>query len=63
MRRRAKQTSRRVAFIDEVQVRPSPRRFDQWPIWKTLLLTNPLFILLFRRTQGVWTGWYKERPE
>jgi glycosyltransferase involved in cell wall biosynthesis len=63
MRRRAKQTSRRVAFIDEVQVRPSPRRFDQWPIWKSLLLTNPLFILLFRRTQGVWTGWYKERPE
>jgi hypothetical protein len=23
---------------------PSPRRFDQWPRWKTFLVTNPLFI-------------------
>ena len=27
-----------------VQVYPSPRRFDQWPLWRTLIWTNPLVV-------------------
>jgi glycosyltransferase involved in cell wall biosynthesis len=63
MRRRARETLGHVAFIDEAQVIPSPRRFDQWPAWKTLVMTNPLFILPFRKTKSVWSGWYERRPE
>jgi hypothetical protein len=63
MKRLAKKTSGSVAYVDEVRVIPSPRRFDQWPIWKTLVMTNPLFILLFRKTKNAWSGWYKRRPE
>src|SRR6266705_2168793 len=38
-----------VVFIEDIRVVPSTRRFDQWRLWRTLLWTNPLFILLFRR--------------
>jgi len=51
-----------VSFIEDVRVAPSARRFDQWGLWRTLIWTNPLFILLFRRRKAVWHGWYKEVP-
>ncbi len=38
------------------------RRFDQWGLWRTLIWTNPLFILVFRRRKAAWHGWYKEVP-
>ena len=50
-----------VSFIDAVSVVPSMRRYDQWPTWKTFLLTNPLFIGLFRKTPKAWSGWYLAR--
>lgn len=62
MKHRAKETSREATFIDDVRVIPSPRRFDQWSIWKTLLMTNPLLILVLRRRKNAWTGWYVKRP-
>ena len=34
------------------------RRFDQWPLWKILIWTNPLFIAVFRRWKAAWGGWY-----
>ena len=63
MSRCAKKTSRHTAFINEVRVVPSPRRYDQWTIWKTLVNTSPLFILLNWKRKSAWSGWYEDRPE
>jgi glycosyltransferase involved in cell wall biosynthesis len=51
-----------VRFLDDVRVLPSPRRFDRWPLWRTLLWTNPLFIALFRKSRSAWHGWYRRPP-
>ena len=48
--------------LDDVKVVPSPRRFDQSPIWRTLVWTNPLFIALFRKTRSAWKDWYVRAP-
>lgn len=37
-----------LKFLNDVKVVPSSRRFDQTPIWRTLIWTNPVFIVLFR---------------
>ena len=50
-----------VRFIQHSRIRASSRRFDKWPLWKTLLWTNPLFIALFRRRRSFWPGWHR-RP-
>ena len=62
LRRLAKRRGGGVRFIDDVRVTPSTRRFDQWRLWRTLVWTNPLFILLFRRTKSAWRGWYERVP-
>lgn len=54
----AKRHHARVCFIPDIQVIPSTRRFDQWSFWRTLVWTNPLFILIFRRRKGPWREWY-----
>lgn len=51
-----------VAYLRGVQVVASPRRFDHWPLWRTLLWTNPLFILAFQRSPNAWRGWYRDPP-
>lgn len=48
----------RIVFLEDIQVMPSARRFDQWPLRRTLLYTNPFFIAIFRRTESAWWGWY-----
>jgi len=58
----AKRQNGSVVFIDDLRVVPSTRRFDQWRLWRTLVWTNPLFILLFRRRRKCWHGWYKAAP-
>ena len=62
LKRFAKRQHGRVVFIEDIRVVPSTRRFDQWRLWRTLLWTNPLFILMFRRSQRWWRGWYKSAP-
>ena len=62
LKRFAKQQHKRVAIIEDVRVVPSTRRFDQWPLWRTLVWTNPLFILMFRRTKQYWDDWYLSAP-
>jgi len=63
---RLKQFARRrnghTCFIEDIQVVPSTRRFDQWPLWRTLICTNPFYVLAFRRRENVWRGWYKTIP-
>lgn len=61
LKKLAKARNRRVRLIRHMRVRPSSRRFDNWPVWKTFVWTNPIFIALFRRRKGVWGGWYS-RP-
>ena len=58
LRKLARRTGGGVRLIRSPRVRPSSRRFDQWPPWKTLIWTNPLFIALFRRWKAAWAGWY-----
>ncbi len=58
LKKYAKRTDRTVRFIRDPRVRASSRRFDKWPLWKTLVWTNPLFIALFRRRKAFWGGWY-----
>ena len=54
LKRFAKAEHRTVRFIRSPRVRPSCRRFDSWPVWRTLIWTNHLFIALFRRWKAVW---------
>lgn len=58
LRKHARRDGGHVSFIHDLQVQPSTRRFDQWPIWRTLLWTNPLVIIALRRARSAWRGWY-----
>ena len=58
LKKLAKRTGRTVHFIRDPRVQPSCRRFDQWPLWKTLFWTNPLVIALLRRRRAPWGPWY-----
>jgi glycosyltransferase involved in cell wall biosynthesis len=60
--RTARRTGCKVSYIMDVQVVPSARRFDRWPLWKILLWTNPLLITLLRRHKGAWPDWYENAP-
>ena len=63
---RMKQLARRrnghLCFIDDIQVVPSTRRFDQWSFWRILIHTNPLYVLAFRGRSSAWRGWYTDIP-
>ncbi|MDE2837758.1 MAG: glycosyltransferase [Chloroflexota bacterium] len=61
LKRFARANGGTVRFIHQPRVQASARRFDEWPLWKTLLWTNPLYIALFRRRKAFWPGWYR-RP-
>ena len=60
LRKLARRTRRNVRLLREPRVRPSCRRFDQWPLWRVLVWTNPVFIGLFRRWKPAWKGWYSD---
>jgi len=51
-----------VRFLADVRVIPSPRRFDQWPLLRTLLWTNPVVIAVLRKRRATWRGWYVDAP-
>jgi glycosyltransferase involved in cell wall biosynthesis len=58
LQRHAAATGQRTVIVRDMRVVPSARRFDQWPLWRVLLMTNPLVILVLRRKRAVWSGWY-----
>ena len=62
MTRAARKADCGVTFISDVQVVPSPRRFDSWPLWKTLFWTNPVVTALLMRHKSAWRGWYETLP-
>lgn len=49
-----------VAFIKDPRVTTSGRRFDKMSWWRTLLLTNPLFIALAWKRKRFWADWYEK---
>lgn len=46
-------------FVETPRVKTSSRRFDRMSLWKTLLLTHPIFIRLAWRKEYFWKDWYK----
>jgi glycosyltransferase involved in cell wall biosynthesis len=62
LKRLARRRGGVVRLLDDVRVTPSARRFDRWGFGRTLLWTNPLFVILFRRRRSAWRGWYEEVP-
>ena len=49
-----------VSFIKNPKVATSTRRFDKMIWWKTILLTNPLFIALTWKRKRFWKDWYEK---
>ncbi|HYJ89335.1 MAG TPA: glycosyltransferase, partial [Pyrinomonadaceae bacterium] len=62
MKRFAKRNKGHACFIEDIHVVPSTRRFDQWSLWRTLISTNPFYVLAFRRRSKSWRGWYTDIP-
>ncbi len=62
LKRLARRRGWRTSFIQDLKVIPSPRRFDRWPLWRTLIWTNPLVAFALRRRKSAWAGWYREPP-
>jgi len=62
LQRLCKKAGGHLSFLDDVEVVPSPRRFDLTPTWRTLIWTNPVFIALFRRRCSAWSAWYVKTP-
>jgi len=48
-----------LRFVEHPQVTTSARRFEKMGVWKTLLLTHPIFILLLWRRKAFWKDWYE----
>jgi len=62
LKRLARGQAMRTKFVQHVRVSTSARRFDQWPLWKALLWTNPVFVGLLRRRARIWRAWYETPP-
>ncbi|HEY3054008.1 MAG TPA: glycosyltransferase [Thermoanaerobaculia bacterium] len=60
LKKLAKRSGGGVQFLTDVCVRPSSRRFDRASVAEILVLTNPLFILMFQRRRSMWKSWYDE---
>jgi GT2 family glycosyltransferase len=58
----AKRAGGRTVFIRDIQVVPSCRRYDLWPLWRALVWTNPFLAALCQRRRSTWRGWYEDAP-
>ena len=58
LRAAARRNGGEICFIRDLRVVASSRRFDQWPLWRTLLMTHPLLVFPFGRRARVWRAWY-----
>jgi glycosyltransferase involved in cell wall biosynthesis len=63
LRRLARRGGGSHRVIRDCRVVPSPRRFDQWPLWRTLVWTHPLAVTALARSSRFWRkGWYETPP-
>lgn len=62
LRAAARKRDLQTCFIRDLQVLSSARRFDTWPLWRTLVLTNPIVAFALRRCRFPWGGWYSGPP-
>jgi glycosyltransferase involved in cell wall biosynthesis len=62
LKRLARRRGLRTTFIRELSVVPSSRRWERWPVWRTLIWTNPVLTFALRHRKGAWTGWYEQAP-
>jgi glycosyltransferase involved in cell wall biosynthesis len=51
-----------LQFLDRPSVVTSARRFDKMSLWRTLVLTHPVFIRLAWRRRRFWRDWYDRPP-
>ena len=56
----AKRNKGYLYFVEQPKVITSARRFDQMSLWKTFLLTHPIFIRLTWRKKSFWKDWYEK---
>lgn len=46
-----------VTYLADTVIVPSSRRLDEWPVWRTVLMTNPITTRLLLRSKRFWRGW------
>jgi len=56
----AKQSKGYLFFVEHPRVKTSARRYDKMSLWKTFLLTHPIFIRLTWRKKSCWKDWYEK---
>ena len=56
----ARRSGGNLVFIENPKVTTSTRRFDEMSLWKTFLLTHPLYIWLNWKRQTAWKDWYEK---
>ncbi len=59
LERYARKAGGRVEFVDEPKVTTSTRRFDKMSWFKTIVLTHPIYILIYRKRAEAWKDWYE----
>jgi glycosyltransferase involved in cell wall biosynthesis len=55
----ARQNGGRMESITDMSVTTSSRRFDKMGLVKTLVVTHPVFIGLYRKKASAWKDWYE----
>lgn len=56
--RHGQRTGAPVKHLTGLRVRPSHRRFEQWPSWRMILWANPVTAHLFLSSRRFWRNWY-----
>jgi glycosyltransferase involved in cell wall biosynthesis len=57
LRKLARQRGGYTTYLEHTVIVPSSRRLDEWPVWRTVLMTNPVTTQLFLRSDRFWAGW------
>ena len=46
-----------TTYLADTVIVPSSRRYDKWPVWRTILMTNPITTRMFLRSRRFWSAW------
>jgi glycosyltransferase involved in cell wall biosynthesis len=55
--RLARRHGAHTTYLAGTVIVPSSRRYDEWPAWKTILMTNPITTRMFLRSRRFWAAW------